>query len=73
VNKRELECTLKRIIKIDRDLCTLCSDCVIECIGGAKVILDSDNEIRTLFFCEGLGGCAKKCPEAAITFEIKES
>ena len=58
----------KRIIQIDKELCTQCAECVIDCLGGPQKIIDADEDTEIEFFCEGLGGCAKKCPERAISF-----
>ena len=45
---------------------------MIECIGGAEAIINSKSNMTHEFFCEGLGGCAEKCPESAISFKEKE-
>jgi len=59
----------KKIIQIDKELCKECAECVIDCLGGPQKIINADSETDIEFFCEGLGGCAKKCPEGAISFK----
>ena len=58
----------KKIIQIDKELCILCAECVIDCLGGPEKIINADSGAEVEFFCEGLGGCAKKCPEGAISY-----
>ena len=70
--KKEITPNKQRLIQIDENLCSLCPECVIECIGGAEAIINSKSNMTHEFFCEGLGGCAEKCPESAISFKEKE-
>ena len=64
---------LRKIIKIDEDLCTGCGQCVIACAEGALKIIDGKAKIVSEIYCDGLGACIGECPEGALTIEERES
>ncbi len=64
---------LRKIIKIDEDLCTGCGECIPNCPEGALQIIDEKARIVSDLFCDGLGACMGHCPEGAITIEEREA
>lgn len=60
---------MRRIIKIDRDLCTGCGLCVTACHEGAIGLVDGKAQLMHEHYCDGLGDCLPACPTGAITFE----
>lgn len=57
---------LRKIIKIDEDLCTGCGQCVIGCSEGALEIIEGKAKVVNEVFCDGLGACIGDCPEGAL-------
>ncbi len=64
---------LRRIIKIDEDLCTGCRLCVDACHEGAIGMVDGKAKLLRDDYCDGLGDCLPVCPEGAISFEMREA
>jgi len=63
----------RKIIKIDEDKCTGCSECISNCPEGALQIIDGKARLVSDLFCDGLGACIGHCPEGAIAVEERES
>ncbi len=63
----------RNIIKIDRELCTGCGQCVLDCAEGAIAIVDGKATVIADSYCDGLGACLQGCPESALTIEIREA
>lgn len=64
---------LRKIIKIDKELCNGCGLCIPECKEGAMQIIDGKATLISDLFCDGLGACLGHCPQGAITIEEREA
>jgi len=63
----------RKIIKIDKELCTGCGKCVVGCDEGALEIIDGKAVVVNESFCDGLGACIGECPEGALSIEEREA
>lgn len=64
---------IRRIIKINEDLCTGCGICADACHEGAIGIVDGKATLLRDDYCDGLGDCLPTCPTGAISFEEREA
>jgi NAD-dependent dihydropyrimidine dehydrogenase PreA subunit len=64
--------TLRKIVKINEDLCNGCGACIISCAEGALKIIDGKAKLISEKYCDGLGNCLN-CPQGAITIEEREA
>jgi len=64
---------MRKMVKIDEDLCTGCGECVPSCAEGAIQIIDGKAKLIADNLCDGLGACLGDCPEGAITIEEREA
>ena len=60
---------VRKIVKIDEELCDGCGLCVPSCAEGAIQIIDGKARLISEKFCDGLGACLGECPRGAITIE----
>jgi Pyruvate/2-oxoacid:ferredoxin oxidoreductase delta subunit len=64
---------LRKIVRIDEDLCTGCGDCLVACAEAAIQLVDGKARLVRDIYCDGLGACLGTCPEGAITIEEREA
>ncbi|MEW6667933.1 MAG: 4Fe-4S binding protein [Thermodesulfobacteriota bacterium] len=60
---------MRKIIRIDEDLCNGCGECVPSCAEGAIEIVDGKARVMAEKYCDGLGACLKECPSGALSIE----
>ena len=64
---------VRKIVKIDEELCNGCGQCIVNCPEGALTIVDGKARVVRESYCDGLGACIGTCPEDAITIEEREA
>lgn len=69
--------TVRKIITIDEELCTGCSECIPNCPEQAIQLVETPNGKKARlvkdFYCDGLGACLGVCPVDAISIEEREA
>ncbi len=63
----------RQIVKIDRELCNGCGECIPNCHEGALQMIDGKATLVSELMCDGLGACIGHCPSGAITIEEREA
>ncbi len=64
---------LRKIIKINEELCNGCALCVDACHESAIGLVDGKAKLLRDDYCDGLGNCLPVCPTNAISFEEREA
>ncbi len=64
---------MRKIIKIDEELCDGCGVCVPSCAEGALQVIDGKARIIADKFCDGLGACLGECPQGALEVIEREA
>ncbi|HHV13099.1 MAG TPA: 4Fe-4S binding protein [Clostridiales bacterium] len=64
---------IRKIIKIDEELCNGCGLCVDACHESAIGLVDGKAKLLRDDYCDGLGNCLPACPTNAISFEEREA
>lgn len=65
--------SVRKIIKIDEELCDGCGLCVPDCAEGSLVIVDGKAKLVADKLCDGLGACLGACPTGALTIIEREA
>jgi NAD-dependent dihydropyrimidine dehydrogenase PreA subunit len=64
---------LRKIIKIDDELCDGCGLCIPSCAEGALKIIDGKAKVVSDKYCDGLGACLGECPQGALKIIEREA
>ncbi|RPF47913.1 4Fe-4S binding protein [Hydrogenoanaerobacterium saccharovorans] len=64
---------IRKIIKINEDLCNGCGLCAEACHEDAIGMVNGKAKLLRDDYCDGLGNCLPACPTGAITFEEREA
>ena len=64
---------LRKIIKIDEELCDGCGQCVPDCAEGSLKIIDGKAKLVADKLCDGLSACLGACPTGALTVIEREA
>lgn len=65
--------SVRKIIKIDEELCNGCGQCVPDCAEGSLTIVDGKAKLIAEKYCDGLGACLGTCPTGALTIIEREA
>ena len=57
---------IRKIIKIDEELCDGCGQCVPDCAEGSLEIIDGKAKLVADKLCDGLGACLGACPTLSL-------
>jgi NAD-dependent dihydropyrimidine dehydrogenase PreA subunit len=64
---------VRKIIRIDEELCDGCGQCVPSCAEGTLEIVDGKAKVVSDNLCDGLGACLGECPTGALSIEEREA
>lgn len=63
----------REIVRIDRELCNGCGECIPNCHEGALQLIDGKATLISDLLCDGLGACIGHCPIGAISIEERDA
>ncbi len=64
---------MRKVVKIDSELCNGCGRCVSPCAEGAIILENGKAKVIRDELCDGAGFCLGTCPTGALTLEEKET
>lgn len=64
---------IRKIIKIDEEMCNGCGACAEACHEGAIQMVNGKAKLIREDYCDGLGDCLPSCHANAISFEEREA
>ena len=64
---------IRKIVRIDEELCDGCGQCIPKCAEGALQIIDGKARLVSDNYCDGLGACLGHCPQGAIHIIEREA
>ena len=64
---------IRKIIKINEELCDGCGMCVPSCAEGAIEIINGKATLVKDIYCDGLGACMGDCPQGALELIEREA
>lgn len=64
---------IRKIVRIDEELCNGCGQCIPKCAEGALQIIDGKAKLMSDNYCDGLGACLGHCPQGAIQIIEREA
>jgi NAD-dependent dihydropyrimidine dehydrogenase PreA subunit len=64
---------VRKIVRIDEELCDGCGLCVPSCAEGAIKVIDGKARLVADKLCDGIGACLGHCPRGAISIEERDA
>ena len=64
---------VRKIVRIDEELCNGCAACVTPCAEGAIELVNGKARMVNDMLCDGAGFCLGVCPTGALSIEEREA